>query len=415
MNSKPPTTNPLPHLEMGEDDHCDETTAAALAVQREEYESMVAIFSDDVMVLNHNDPISYSINLKPDFSSSDTTHADDLSVRLPADLALIVTYPPSYPDFVTPIFRLSYNRAQLRLHNVQEQALLKVVTTAAEVGMPSVYGCVIAACDFLKNGGLAQAGISLLSDDCLACVLSYLATTPGRIDEICIALPVFGAASKSNSVWKQLCRLRWSEQWGFAKRWDAHTKKFQTQSDPHFWMRVYDDEEEDGKRDYLTRDELCAMKFDFRQWFSFNLFRNQPVNMRDVLPTGLRDSIAGDVVFSADGEVKSDKEWLRRLSWKSNVDDAVTEVTLTLTSLAQRRSPIECFSVHRLADWNWELRGADYVLRPIDNDFEVRWEDLTKAIVVQEKPEWVETHRSPYPYTHREVPNDEDYKSLLDW
>jgi len=305
----------------------------------------------------------------------------------------------------------------MSLHHVQEQALLKAVTTAAqaEMGMPSVYSCIHAACAFLENGGLAQAGISLLSDDCLATILSFLATSREIIhDIICVALPIFEAASKTNVVWKQLCRRRWGEKWGFQKRWRRALSNSDGQSNQHFWMQAYNEEEEDAKRNLLTRDELTSMTFDYRQWFSFTLFHNQPDNMRDVLPTGLRESIARDVVFTETGAVHSSRDWLSRLHWKVYNDGAIGRLWLTLASSNSRR-PVESLTVHRLRNWGWELRGSDYVLRPMDEeDVSKLWEDLSTNIIVEEKLEWVIPHRGAYPYQYREIPDDEDYKGL-DW
>lgn len=82
--------------------------------------------------------------------------------------------------------------------------------------------------EFLEGGGLSQAGLSLLSDDCLANILSYLATSKDEMDEICLALPIFADnAAKTNIVWKQLCKLRWKEKWGFKKRWERSLQNFQ--------------------------------------------------------------------------------------------------------------------------------------------------------------------------------------------
>ncbi len=55
-----------------------------------------------------------------------------------------------------------------------------------------------------------------------------------------------------------------------------------------YWMRAYEAEEADATRDATSRGELSSMTFDVRRWFSARSFRNQPDNMRDVLPTGLR-------------------------------------------------------------------------------------------------------------------------------
>jgi hypothetical protein len=55
-----------------------------------------------------------------------------------------------------------------------------------------------------------------------------------------------------------------------------------------YWIRAYEAEEADATRDATSRGELSSMTFDVRRWFSARSFRNQPDNMRDVLPTGLR-------------------------------------------------------------------------------------------------------------------------------
>ena len=78
---------------------------------------------------------------------------------------------------------------------------------------------------------------------------------------------------------------------------------------------------------------------------------------------------------------------------------------------------VESLDVRRLKNWGWELCGSDYVLRAIDHNSseDHLWGDLTKKIVFEEKPDWVEAHHSPYPYQYRDIPDDEDYKLMLDW
>ncbi|KAL7544048.1 hypothetical protein ACHAXR_013487 [Thalassiosira sp. AJA248-18] len=399
--------------------------------QQDECDSMAAIFADEFALLSRQDePISYSIQLAPSDFSPDTDTADH-NQKITASLA--VTYPTNYPDTI-PSFGLVYdpdrnnNNESCSLHAVQERALLETITTAAhaELGMPSVYSCIHAANEFIENGGLIQAGIALLSDDCLAHILVFLATSKDDVENICVALPLFEpTASKTNIVWRQLCQLRWREKWGFRERWEraldnfekATTSSAQQHSNQHFWMQTYNDEEEDAKRNSLTRDELSAMTFDYRQWFSFTLFRNQPDNMRDVLPTGLRQSLARDVTFTPTGVMHSERDWLRRLSWKtSNHDDdrAITDVRLKLIS---NGCSVESLTVYRLLNWGWELRGGDYLFRAVDGDEAGNaglWEDLTTNIIVEKKPEWVDAHRGPYPYSFREIPDDEDCK-ILDW
>lgn len=386
-----------------------ENDANALAIQRDECDSLMAIYSEDFTLLSP-DPVSYSIQLRPDVSVT-----DDLSLRLPAELALTVRYPPTYPETI-PILGVIYDKTKSPLHVFQETALLEAVTTAArlDLGMPSVYRCVQAACDFIFKGGLSDAGLSLLSDDSLAHILSFLATSRDTIGEICVALPIFSAASETNAVWQQLCRRRWGEKWGFKQRWSRVLRNAQTQSDEHFWMQAYKEEEQNAQKTFLTHNDIITLTFDVRQWFSFNLFRNQPTNMRDVLPTGLRHSLAKDVVFLATGAVHSDREWLRNVVWKANNLEKIEEVTFKLAS--NGRTPVESFSVHRLSTWGWQLAGSDYVLRAIDEEEDPKlWEDLTENIILEEKSEWIPAHRSAYPYQYREIPDDEDHKMRLDW
>mmetsp|Transcript_1851 Transcript_1851/g.1989 ORF Transcript_1851/g.1989 Transcript_1851/m.1989 type:complete len:493 (-) Transcript_1851:124-1602(-) len=464
--------------------------------QRDECDSMAAIFLEDFTLLSQQNlnPISYSIRLRPSAVADvagDEAETEVISTTtnnkalFNLTFVLVVTYPPRYPnDYVTPLFEIicHNNGRPNALHIVQEQALLNAVTTTAvaatTIGMPSVYDCIRTALQFLEDGGLGliQAGISLLGDDCLAHILSFLATSKEIIEEICIALPIFDASSKSNVVWKELCRRRWSKKWGFTKRWDRAIKNFQTtitlttqpQQQHFYWIKAYNNEEEDAKKNQnsIAREDFCEMIFDVRHWFSFRLLRNQPYNMRDVLPSGLKESLARDVIFTISGRVQSSDqpEWRhRRCSWTSISNTTTTTTTSSKTNTSNhydgttRRisevrlrqqasnnkhrslsSVVENLTVHRLLNWGWELRGSDYVLRAIDthsnsaivvgssssssspgsatrttaSELTLLWEDLTTNLVLEEKPDWV-TARTPYQY--REIPDDDDYKILLDW
>jgi len=187
-------------------------------------------------------------------------------------------------------------------------------------------------------------------------------------------------------------------------------------------MEAYREEEKDAERSSLTRDDLYALTFDYRQWFSFGAFRNQPDNMRDVLPTGLRVSLARDVAFSTGGTIVSERDWLRRLAWEADANDGAGSggaamVAAVKLKVAASGSSVEHLIVRRTRNWGWELRGADYVFRALDDDGDIEqiWEDLTMNIVVQERPKWVDAHRGPYPYDFREIPDDEDCKTMLDW
>ena len=180
-------------------------------------------------------------------------------------------------------------------------------------------------------------------------------------------------------------------------------------SDERFWMKLYEAEERDARRTMIRAKELSHMKFDLRQRFSLRDFRNQPNNMRDLLPTGLRRSISRDVVFAEGGEMRSSQSWASTRKWtlKNN------EILWTAPS----GSSIECFRINRLPDdWGWELSGNDFVMRSISDDVVIaNWWDLTSTIVIEERCTWVTPTRAPNEYSYREIPDDEAIKATLDW
>lgn len=182
----------------------------ALDTQRAECEAIQAMFADDVITFSNTYPISYSIKLRP-------THeeVEDSSIWPPDEkMALKVTYPAKYPD-ESPIFDLVYSQTKMHLHRIQENALFDHINAAAdaELGSPCILSCFYAARDFFDTMGLVQAGLSMLKDDCLACVLSYLATTKDDVDRVVFALPLFNGVYKTDIVWKVLCYCRWKAKW----------------------------------------------------------------------------------------------------------------------------------------------------------------------------------------------------------
>lgn len=384
---------------------------------------MAAIFAED-FTLCSQEPMSYSIRLRKaelnEFGASAAFVEEhnytvaDASLRPPDDLKLKVTYPPTYPDNCIPIFDVVYDKTKITLHDVQEQAILKTVTSVAqsELGMPCVYSCICAAKEFLDSGGLSQAGLALLSDDCLANILSYLATSKDELDEVCISLPIFAEnAAKTNLLWKQLCKFRWKDKWGYEKRWEKALQSFEVNPDEHYWMQTYHNEEEDAKRNHLTLNELHTMTFDMRLWFSFSLLHRQPQNMRDLMPTGLRQTVASNLVLKKTGDVVP----IEHFTWTHNDDDDEVITQITIKALGDRK----CYPlvVTRLPNWGWELRGKGYVCRAVDKDnAEDMWEDLISKIIIQQKPDWVKLTRrgGQYPYSYREIPDDEDCK-MLPW
>ena len=389
----------------------EEKIPTSVTQQEEEVESMAAIFADDFSLLSSSQeqPISYSIHLRiDDFDDNNDTSA----LRLPDDLRLTVSYPSTYPDIDIPTFDILYDKTNITLHEIQVRAILKTVTTVAQenldIGMPCVYSCVQAAKEFLSNGGLDQAGLALLSDDNLACILSYLATSKEDIDEICTALPIVENAAKQNIVWKQLCQLRWKEKWGYKMRWERALENFTLQPDEHYWMNAYNNEEEDAKRTYLTREGLSKLTFDWRMWFL-----RTPQN--GLLLTGLR-RLSHYAVFCDDGFFRSRSinggHFVVNYKWKTE-DENITYFTLEIRG-APATASID-MHVLRLPNWGWEIRSKHFTCRAIDekgNDH--LWDDLLANIIVQKKPDWVDSIRSQFETHYREVPNDEDCKAL-DW
>ena len=386
----------------------EEKIPSITQLQEEEMESMAAIFADDFSLLSSQEqPISYSIHLRID----DFEFNNGISLILPAGLRLTVSYPSTYPDNDIPTFDILYDKTNITLHEIQVRAILKTVTTVAqenlEIGMPCVYSCVQAAKEFLSRGGLDQAGLALLSDDSLACILSYLATSKEDIDEICTALPIVDNAAKQNVVWKQLCQRRWKDKWGYKMRWERALENFTLQPDEHYWFNTYNNEEEYAKRVYLTRNELCNLTFDRRHWFA-----RTPQN--GLLLSGLRKSSHYHVLFYDNGDLSSSGVHGINWKWKTNKDEHITY--LTLESRGTTATPVDVH-VLRLQNWGWELRNKYFTCRSIDDgegNLDELWEDLTSNIIVQKKPDWVDTSRSQYICDYREVPNDEDCKAL-DW
>jgi hypothetical protein len=447
--------------EMGSDE--------CMIAQQDECDSMSAIFDEDFTLLCR-DPISFSIALSSRSGDCDCDAGggrDDASPgkRLLATtspnhrLMLVVSYPEMYP-LVAPILRLSVvvpddddddvdDGATERkgrippLHPLQERVVLdSAYASITAPGEPCVYGCVVAARDCIDRGGLIQAGISTLSDDCLVRILTYVAHTARDVEDARVALPIFGIASTRNAIWRPMCKRRWGDRWGYRGRWERANRNYRRRrpdggtspttttttnidddDNRMYWMRAYLAEEADATRDALSREELCSMTFDLRPWFSSRSFRNQPDNMRDVLPTGLRES-AGNVVFEKSGMVCGSPIWRGAygaghkwvgLERNGNVNDGViTQVGVGFTK----------YIIHRTLNWGWELRGSDFILRAIDrDDLEDRgdeyrddelWGDLIRGIVLQERPHWVRPTRF-HDYNYREIPDDEDCKSMLGW
>ena len=536
----------------------DDDDEAIIAIQRDERDSMAAIFAEDFLHLSPDPdhavdgadaesvvnkavvvPISYAIRLVGQTSSlssssppwcvdggdmqgnnslSDVTtsttathhHRRRRRRRLPPpihELALGITFPPDYPHHSPPQFHVHYTNTTkfAKLHPLQEEAMLQCAINVAassssssnynqtdegEGMMPCAYDCVLAVQEFLHQGGLDQACLlsTLLSsaEDCLAHIISYLVTSIEDIDTICTSLPLIyrkeSNVIKSNVVWRELCARRWKTKWGFEKRWKKYLDEFSmmtTMQQPssssttislssttstktkhsvdaqqYFWMNAYNHEEADASRSHLTRQELQTMIFDYRTWFSISLLLNQPENMRDVLPSGLKMSLAKDVVFlsaaaaaaaaaagtstSLGGSISSHNSALCNLMWEGSTNDgryddhgAITGIDLMKPSSLSTAVILERLVVGRLPNWGWELRGSNSIFRALDDgnnnnrhieggattddEDDKLWEDLTSNMIIQERPGWITTNsRTRWETNYREIPDDEDCK-ILDW
>jgi hypothetical protein len=85
----------------------------------------------------------------------------------------------------------------------------------------------------------------------------------------------------------------------------------------HYWMRAYEVEEADATRTAISRDELLLMTFNCHPWFLLRLLCNQPNNMRNVLPMGLRESI-NNVVFATTGVVPAKQCRFKEPMWRGS-------------------------------------------------------------------------------------------------
>eukprot|EP00573_Skeletonema_grethae_P006196 CAMPEP_0201707172 /NCGR_PEP_ID=MMETSP0578-20130828/50904_1 /ASSEMBLY_ACC=CAM_ASM_000663 /TAXON_ID=267565 /ORGANISM="Skeletonema grethea, Strain CCMP 1804" /LENGTH=307 /DNA_ID=CAMNT_0048195729 /DNA_START=42 /DNA_END=965 /DNA_ORIENTATION=+ len=184
----------------------------------------------------------------------------------------------------------------------------------------------------------------------------------------------------SETFWKELCRQRWKEKWGFHRRWEDALKWYdvfnndQGRSDTRvtFWRERYFEEEQDATRQSISLRELNSLTFDFRFWIG------QPtvVNERIVVKSGLLQSASRDVRF-----------W-----WKDDEENRVEEGSEewfsyrgVLTGHPCREPGIEWFmndssiiqwgfrpnlwpkgEIRRTENWGWEIRNPNVVMRAID-------------------------------------------------
>jgi len=400
---------------MSYDDENERSNENFVKLQVEERDCLEAIFFDEFV---------------EEEDGSQNTDWMTYTIRLEGNLALHVMNPPNYP-FVPPHFLLKYlDSSGKRLSYVQEQALLRHINfTATEhvsqgTMMPCVLDCVYVARDFIESGELAEISyMDMISDDCLAHILSYVATSKESVDIIANTLRVFRNASKSDLVWKTICERYWKGKWGFERRWDRACKYFDSYqsklvnsmsfgkrslSSTYFWHERYEFEQNDSKRVEISLAELRKIKFECRRWFSVRGLIRQPDNLRDLLPTGLRTSFATDIRFSDDGSVIDESGIFRDCTWSFHKKG----IKLTSPTTSSH------FRISRLPNWGWQIWDSDFVFRGRNDDRSLDitlWNDFLSHLIIQQRPEWINTERASYPYEYREIPDDEDVMSLLRW
>lgn len=392
----------------------DYISSDTLELQLDECDAIAAILTDDVTVHSKPSPISYSINIRP-------THEEVEDASLwPRDekLALKVTYTDNYPD-ETPTFNLVYSRGQPSLHPLQEDALMRHINTVAELelGTPCILSCLYAARDFFNSFGLVQAALSMLKDDCLAYILSYLASSKVDVDLAVSALPLFKGVYKTDIVWKEICQSRWREKWGFSRRWkralddfnnfqykSGTSKTSELHQSQFFWLRRYDTEECDSSRRVITRDELCSYTFEVRRWFSQNALDVR--SLECILTSGLNQH-GKNVQFTFAGEF---------LGYSKNVRKYSLGGANPLKPQSIAVSSMDSFTVLRTTDWGWQLNSYNYVMRSVDDigdkfaSPELLWKDLNENLVMEQRPPEVVSR-----FNWREIPDDEELQSILPW
>mmetsp|Transcript_17785 Transcript_17785/g.50908 ORF Transcript_17785/g.50908 Transcript_17785/m.50908 type:complete len:533 (+) Transcript_17785:138-1736(+) len=378
-------------------------------------------------------PIRYSVRLRP---ADDAAAAAGVGAAAgdpslwPSDptFALVVTYPPSYPN-APPVFSFSSAgctaaAAAAALHPVQEEACLASIATAIRPDLaarnPCVLPAVAAARDFFLGGGLAAGLLHSVGEDVLGHVLAYAATDPRAVEDAVEAMPLFGAVRRTNGVWKQLCRLRWKAKWGYERRWRvalAEEREFclrqeqeQEQQQPRqqgqqglvagnaaatnatWWYERYLWQEEDAKRSAMTACELTDSGWDMRRYFVSP--RQNPDHMRDVHMSGLGRSARKPFRFvmhphpgnwadrlpvgiPRDQALGAGPTWNlvdgrdMNLHWclkKKSDDDPRPQgfAIYTLPETDARPLVGARQQVRRLDTWGWEIRCTSSVSRAID-------------------------------------------------
>lgn len=376
----------------------------------------------DLTLLSPDDlahPISFSVRLRPvdDATEGDENDGVDNNDQLwPSDssFALVISYPPSYPE-VPPTFSFS----SAALHPIQEEACLTAILTDIRPDLDAKNPCALTAIasarQFFLNGGLVTGLLHSIDEDALATILAYLATDVEAVESCCVALPIFDVVGKRNEVWKPLCQRRWRTKWGYEKRWRvalAEEKEFHknhhldaASTMGTWWYGRYMWQEEDAKRDAITVEELTdpSAVWDVRNFFE-RPTRDRPEYMRDVRMSGLRRSVemlqfvrlhhhgadadhlpknmpkdkghsAGPIRRSdgSDDDLATSWCWCLKKEQQNDSNNIHRQgqrpqiVSMYSREVAHTGSGIGIHSeVIRLDTWGWEIRNVQRVFRCID-------------------------------------------------
>ena len=143
--------------------------------------------------------------------------------------------------------------------------------------------------------------------------------------------------------------------------------------------------------------------------------------MRNVLPTGVREPLACDVAFATTGDVSSNHINIDHCKWEGLSRTQGVGIARLVWKIGPDMDVVDRFTVHRTANWGWELRvsttsfepctimpiicGMKMILAMKTNcssgrlstrnmiNQEEMWGDLTRNIIMQEKPQLVQATR----------------------
>jgi hypothetical protein len=175
------------------------------------------------------------------------------------------------------------------------------------------------------------------------------------------------AALDSSQVWRDACRLRWSNKWGFAERWKRAERE--SQSSGRWWRERYLWEEMDSKRDSINAQELCRFVWDMRFWLT-DFWGYQ----ENVLRPGLRRTASSEFQF---GPPPSQIIGVWNDSWAS-------QWTFRIGVVSCWRWKRPKAEICRLENWGWEIRNPTVCLRAIDartnHNMYSMWDDYLQSV-----------------------------------